>query len=375
MENFTQINSFSDAWCPNRHVSSVLFTAAVAITTAAAFIGNILVILTVYKTPTLRTSTNYYYVNMSVSDFIASLTTWPLYLTDEIITRRGSLIQGPLATVGCKVGMYVRAVSTTVSMLTLVLIAVDRLIATEYPFKASLLSRKIRIALMCATWALAMGYDFPMFYFSKVEDFGEETFCVLAWNDKLAVITFYVGGFTVLLFVPLIAIIVLYSRIIRVLRPTRNPRCDAEGNCNIVEEKRRRQSQNIMRIFKTIVIGYSVCIFPFCVYLILKMTFPEIFIKDKCKWILGFSYFLFPSLSTGINPVILFYFSSNFRVALQTVCLCSLGSHQLCCHRRDASVTPPNENVILSSYVLTREMERKHLKDQSRKKTFVLEEY
>ena len=59
-------------------------------------------------------------------------------------------------------------------------------------------------------------------------------------------------------------------------------------------------------------------LFLFCVYLILKMTFPEIFIKDKCKWILGFSYFVLPLLSTAMNPVILF-FSSNFRHALQTL--------------------------------------------------------
>ena len=91
----------------------------------AAFIGNILVMTVVFKTPSLRTSTNYYYVNMAVSDFLSSLTLWPLYLTDEIITPRGSLIKGPMATVGCKVGVYVRVVSTSVSILSLVLTATD----------------------------------------------------------------------------------------------------------------------------------------------------------------------------------------------------------------------------------------------------------
>ena len=32
---------------------------------------------------------------------------------------------------------------------------------------------------------------------------------------------------------------------------------------------------------------------------------------------LGFTYFVLPSLSTAINPVILFAFSSNFRQALR----------------------------------------------------------
>ena len=100
-----------------------------------AFIGNILVMTVVYKTPSLRTSTNYYYVNMAVSDFLSSLTLWPLYLTDEIITQRGSLIKGPMLTVGCKVGMYVRVVSTSVSILSLVLIATDRYFAIVFPLK------------------------------------------------------------------------------------------------------------------------------------------------------------------------------------------------------------------------------------------------
>ena len=90
---------------PCSQVVSIVFTTVLAIISLAAFIGNISVMTVVYKTPSLRTSTNYYYVNMAVSDFLSSLTLWPLYLTDEIITPRGSLIKGPMATVLCRVGV------------------------------------------------------------------------------------------------------------------------------------------------------------------------------------------------------------------------------------------------------------------------------
>ena len=51
------------------------------------------------KFPVLRTSTltNYYYANMAVSDFLWCLTTWPLFLTDAIISNSGSLFGGLLA--------------------------------------------------------------------------------------------------------------------------------------------------------------------------------------------------------------------------------------------------------------------------------------
>ena len=344
MNNSTQINSSDDSRCSE--AVSVFFTTAMAVITFGGLIGNLLVFITVYKNPNLRTSTNYYYVNMAVSDFLASLTAWPQYLTDEIITSKGSLIEGPLATPGCKVGVY-RIVSGVVSILSLVLIAVDRFIATVYPLKATLLSSKIRISLMFATWFIALGHCVPMFYFYKVEDVGEETFCRLAWDDTLALAIYHTVGLIMLTIAPLITIVILYSRIMRAIRQRPNPECSAGSS--VAEQKRRKQSQNIMRIFKSIVIAYCVCLVPFMVYMILKMTFPELFTKDKCKWILGFLYFVFPSLSTAINPVILFSFSSNFRLTLQAFCSssCPLEKFRSCWKRKNSSVSSLNKSVSL----------------------------
>ena len=148
---------------------SAVFTSVLAVLSLAAIIGNILVMSAVYKTPNLRTSTNYYYVNMAVSDFLSSLTLWPLYLTDEIITQRGSLIQGLVATIGCKVGVFTRNVSHSVSILSLFLIAVDRFIATVHPLKVTLLTKNIRASLLLSTWIIAIGGSFITFLHSRVK--------------------------------------------------------------------------------------------------------------------------------------------------------------------------------------------------------------
>ena len=297
---------------------SVFFTTVLAIISLAAFIGNIsLMTVVFFKTPSLRTSTNFYYVNTVVSDFLSSLLSWPLYFTDEIIISPGILIQGPLATVGYKIGVYVR-LSTSVSILRLLLIATDRYIPIVFPFKTSLLlSRKVRITTLVAAWAVSMGYSFPMLHFSKVEDVGEERFCRFAWNDTVTLIIYYVSGITMINVVPRIVIVILYSRFMQTLSKKINSR-PLFGSINS-EGKRNKEMQNIMKIFKSIVIAYTACFFLLCVYLMLKMFFPEILTKDKCKWILGFSYFVFLLLSTAINPIILFLFSSNFRHALQTL--------------------------------------------------------
>ena len=206
---------------------------------------------------------------------------------------------------------------------------------------------------MFAVWFIAVGYLVPMFYFHKVEDVGVETFCRSTWDDTLALAIYHIVALIMLTIAPLTTIVILYSRTMRALRQRPNPECSA--GCNTAEQKRRKQSQNIMRIFKSIVIAYCVCLVPFMVYLILKMTFPELFTKDKCKWILGFSYFVFPSLSTAINPVILFSFSSNFRLTLQAFCSssCRLEKLRSCCKWKNGSVSSLNNSVelpVLSRY-------------------------
>ena len=335
MNNSTHISPNASQSCPSG--VSVFFTTVMAVITFGAFIGNILVIAAVYKTPSLRTSANYYYVNMAVSDFLSSLTTWPLYLTNEIITSSGSLIQGPLATVGCKVGVFFRVVSMTVSILSLVLIAVDRFVAIVYPLKATLITRKKRGALLLTTWFVSIAYCVPMGYYFRAENVGQETYCKFAWN-RFALILYYITGLVFFQLVPLLAIIVLYSRIMSALRQ----RSSAEytARCGNNQQNRYKQTQNFMKIFRSIVVVLFTWFSLFALYLILKIISPELFIRDRCKWILGFAYFVIPSLGIAINPVILFTYSTNFYQALRKLWPLSFALSKSCGKMKTTSRRP-----------------------------------
>ncbi|XP_078370786.1 neuropeptide FF receptor 2-like isoform X2 [Oculina patagonica] len=315
MNNSSHIYPNGYPSCP--YAVSIFFTVAMTIISIAAIIGNCLVIFSVYKTPSLRTSTNYYYINMAVSDIFAGVTIWPLYLTDEIITSTGSLIQGPLATVCCKVGMFFRLVSTIVSILSLVLIAIDRFIATVFPLKASLITQKMRALFIFATWLISMAYCILAAYRASVQEVGQEIFCRFSWNE-LASAIYFITGLTLFTITPLITIIILYLRIMRVLKARVQPQNDTRYHN--YQNNRSRQNRNIMKIFKSIVLAYFITYSFYCVFFMLKISSPVLFIKDRCKLILGFTYFVLPSLSTAINPVILFAFSTNFRQALRRLC-------------------------------------------------------
>ncbi|XP_078368957.1 QRFP-like peptide receptor [Oculina patagonica] len=347
MNNSTLIDRIEYPSCP--YAVFISITTAMAIISSAAFIGNILVISTVYKTPSLRRSTNFFYVNMAVSDFLSSLTTWPLYFIEEMRKGSESLLLGPLPTVSCKVGLYFRIMSYTVSILSLVLIAVERFIAIVFPFKATLITPKVRAALLFATWLIPIAHCIPLLFCSTLEEVGPETFCRAVDCNSLAMFIYYTTSAAIYTVVPLTAIIIFYSRIMHALKTRQQPESNDTNDANS-QAKRRTQTKNVMKIFKSVVVAYFVCISLFGIYLVLEMTLLKLHSIDKCKFIRGLFNFLLPLLSTAINPVILFSLSTNFRNALQTLCPFSLGKCCSCCH-----VSLHQENISLPELIKYRQ--------------------
>ena len=309
----------------------------------AAFTGNILVIIAVYKTPKLRTSTNYFYVNMAVSDFLASLTSWPLYVIEEMLARNGSLLQNPLTSVGCKVGSYFRMLSLTVSVLSLLLIAVDRFIATVFPIKATLIKPRVKAALMFATWLISITQCILVLHASRLAEIAPQIiFCTVRW-DSFALMCFFIGSVIMYNFIPLIVIVITYSCIMHTLKRRQQAQV---SEASFSERNRNKENHNVLKIFRSIVLAFFVCISLFGLYLILLVTLHEIHTIDKCRIIRGFLHFVLPSLSTAINPVILFSFSTNFRNALERLCHFSPGRCRSCLH-----VSANQENVSLPELV------------------------
>ena len=293
---------------------STLFTVVISIVTLAALIGNILVIAAFLKTRSLRTSTNYYIVNMAVSDLICACFNWPLYATEGMLTNT-EFITEPLASVVCKLGICFRAISQVVSLLNLALISVDRYAAIVFPVKTTIMSNgTFRVILLLFTWIIPIGVAFPYFVYAKVVKVNNQTFCRVLWN-KSAHAIFNAVGFITFYCTPLIIMSILYTLIAKTLRNRPNIDDSVQGRHN---SRRRDQQQKIMKILTSIVAGFFICWTPLCVYLALKMFYPALFVKDKCFLLLGLFFYVFPSFSTAINPFILFQFSSNFRQALKS---------------------------------------------------------
>ena len=304
-----------------------------------------LIVIAFIKTPSLRTSTNYYIVNMAVSDFLGPFFSWPLYSSDGMLAHN-VFISGSLASAFCKLGMYLRAVSLAVSVLSLVLIALDRFVATVYPFKAMMIMNvRIRALFLALSWIIPILLAMPYVLFAKIIKIVDQTFCRFMMSDGSMTI-FNSFGIVLLYVFPLVTIIALYVMIIRALKKTPNVLKGHE------DAKRRKQNHRIVKILISIVFAFFICWTPLCVYLILKKLHPSLFLKDNCLFLAGFSFYVFPSLSTAVNPVIFFVFSTNYNQALRTLCpalfctcKCASRVKQLSCLVR--IVTKPLKNLPL----------------------------
>ena len=192
---------------------STMFASILAVISSAAFIGNILVVTSFIKTPSLRTSTNFYIVNMAVSDFLGPLFNWPLYASEGMLTPNIFINERWAAPV-CKLGMYFRVVSQAVSVLCLLLIALDRFVAIIYPLKVVMITVKIRVILLSLSWLIPIVWFLPYVLFANIIKVEDRRFCRFMTSDRSLTI-FYGVSFVCFYLFPLITIIVLYSVITR----------------------------------------------------------------------------------------------------------------------------------------------------------------
>ena len=179
---------------------SIALTSGISFVSIAAFVGNSLVTIIFLMNANLRTSTNYFIVNMAISDLLSSLTNWPLSATEGFLLKK-QMIEGSMATFVCKFGHYSRAISQAVSVQSLLLIVVDRYIAIALPLKSVLVTRRFRAALLSFTWIFPLLIGFPYVWTSKIIEEGHHTYCrtFVSWTKVEQSIFYAVGFFNVLL--------------------------------------------------------------------------------------------------------------------------------------------------------------------------------
>ena len=286
-------------------------TVAYSFILCVSLVGNFLIVLIVYKTPTLRKPINMLIANMAMSDLLFPIFLFPLRLAEFHV---GSwLIGGALGQALCKLHIFLANVSGVVSIQSLVLIAVDRFGAVVVPLRSRLITRKLWPFFIIATWITAMAVLSPFPVANNVVKYRERL--ISLW------IEIFGGTFVVVFFyIPFVLVVLLYSIILMKLKMQTHP-----GEQSVsAGEHRTRRDRNVLKMAIAIVVVFFICLIPyFSNFVIARFSAPDSSIWFSCSFILyvivtrSISY-----TNCAINLIICLIFSNNYRQALKRLVYC-----------------------------------------------------
>ncbi|XP_029312568.1 LOW QUALITY PROTEIN: opsin 4b [Cottoperca gobio] len=189
-------------------------------------LGNFLVIYAFCRSRSLRTPSNIFIINLAITDLLMCVTQTPTFFINSMHKR---WIFGKK---GCELYAFCGALFGICSMMTLMVIAVDRYVVITRPL-ASLggMSRRKALSILAAAWIYSAGWSLPPFFgWSAYVPEGLMTSC--SWDYMTftpSVRSYTMLLFTFVFFIPLFIIIFSYCCIFRAIRHT--TRAIAKMNC------------------------------------------------------------------------------------------------------------------------------------------------
>ncbi|XP_040923157.1 melanopsin-A-like [Toxotes jaculatrix] len=214
------------------HYTIGVVILAVGIT---GMLGNFLVIYAFCRSRSLRTPSNIFIINLAVTDFLMCLTQTPIFFITSMHKR---WIFGKK---GCELYAFCGALFGICSMMTLMVIAVDRYVVITRPLASlGVMSRRKALSIVAVAWVYSMGWSLPPFFgWSAYVPEGLMTSC--SWDYMTftpSVRSYTMLLFTFVFFIPLSIIIFCYCCIFRAIRHT--TRAITKINCEGTRDSAKR---------------------------------------------------------------------------------------------------------------------------------------
>ena len=304
----------------NPEVLKVGTTVAYSLIIAVSLVGNSLIVLIVYKIPTLRKPINMLIANMAMSDLLYPIFLFPVRLTGLHV---GSwLIGGTLGQALCKIHAFLADISSLVSIQSLVLITVDRYAAVVVPLRSPLISRKVCRCLIVGTWILAAAFFSPYLFTFNLVEYQEEKLCMnqfeVIFGEKSSVVIYLISFFIFFYYIPFVVLVILYSIMLIKLKKQAHP---GEQSAS-AEEQRTRRNRNVLKMTVAIVVAFFISWIPFSINVLIFYLVPTKTL-DFCKLWVSHNVLLFMAYTNcAINPIICLTFTSNYRQALGRLVNC-----------------------------------------------------
>ncbi|XP_016084429.1 neuropeptide Y receptor type 1-like [Sinocyclocheilus grahami] len=312
--------------CYGSHSLFVVMAIAYSAVVLLGVVGNLALILVIARQRELHNVTNVLIANLSVSDLLMSLVCLPFTF---IYTFMDHWVFGAVM---CKLNSLVQCCSVSVSIFSLVLIAIERhqLILHPRGWRPNLNHACLGISL---TWALAALTATPFLLFSRVTDaplkqlpsvFQEQyrgkVVCVEEWPSREIKLTYTTGMLVLQYITPLIFIFICYLKIYTRLQRRNNMMDRMREN-----KYRSSETKRINIMLFSIVVAFAVCWLPLNVFNAVIDWNHEV--AMNCTHNLLFSLcHLTAMCSVCINPVFYGFLNRNFQRDLRAFRLCKIVS-------------------------------------------------
>lgn len=273
--------------------------------------GNIMTVFIVLAKPYMRSVTNCLIANMAIADLLMTFSAMPYSAAYTYVKSRW--FGGIMGMITCKILQFSVALSVAASVLTLVVIALDRFFAVVYPFKRASVIRKIWV-VSTVIWVLSGLSMSPYLYYYKLLLLQDGYYhCSVSWeplaNSWEASRIYFSFLFIALYLIPLLIIAFFYGIVSFKLWIRRIPGNPSAANLRHAELSKRRT----IKMLIIIVIVFSLCWLP--AHLMHFFIFFDEKTYDKIPSLWQQIAFGVSQGNSSINPYLYIALNRNFRRA------------------------------------------------------------
>lgn len=289
-----------------RWVQTFVYLAIVLV----ALVGNVMVIMVVYRHRRMRSPTNYLIVNIALGDLMMVVfSMFPTAVSMLLNTHRW--IGGLFGVITCKLFIFTLNASISCSIFSMTALALERFLAVVFSMKRFVYISTTK-KLIAVVWTASILSNTPLLYATKVVKHQGVPYCTEDWSPAFEPIkapaVFTVVSFVLQYALPLSIICPLYSTIILKVWYRTIPGNTTPANVRLV----RRSKKNVLKMLVTTVLAFAVCWLLMHINVFL-MYFSHVFDPCSIPWELQLSGFLLGHSNTAINCCIYVIFSDDYR--------------------------------------------------------------
>ena len=283
-----------------------------------AMSGNTLVVYVVCKTKHVQRNVNFLILNMVASDLFVPLFVFPRKIAEVIIGAEMKwLLTGLAGKISCKAITFVQDLATAVSVQTVVLIGIERLVAVVFPLRVKMVTSRVRVALIASTWIIGAAVHAPYFYIFKLVEDGTEVYCVPTWGPAFEeprsskIYATFLNVFFIL--IPFTLLAVIYTVIVFTLVREKSALKHAIRGGMI----RDKMNRNVLKMALTIVAMFAICWAPFNIYMFVLIFVWNLQPPPCVLTSFQFTAIYLAYANTAINPCVYFAFVKQYRRSLR----------------------------------------------------------